>query len=78
MSRADQRTTKGRHATADAPEPADSARRRYEAPVIVDLGELARAAAFCQGGHGESNIDCGGGNGATGLCGGGNAATYSG
>ena len=52
----------------DAPEE----KRRYEAPVVVPLGELAKGSGLCATGSGDAD-DCMTGNGAD-WCGTGNAA----
>lgn len=60
---------------ADQPPPGRGgpARRTYEPPRVLDLGELAVGAFACAGGPGDSNPGaCGGGNGADLSCGGGN------
>jgi len=50
---------------------------KYEAPQLVDLGELARAMSYCPGGRVDAE-GCGGGRAAGGACGGGGGAAGSG
>lgn len=49
---------------------------KYQAPIVMPLGELIRGRGYCQGGP-TANDGCGGGSQATGGtgCGGGNQAT---
>ncbi len=77
------RSEHGSPPRAAAPGPATgpaAAPRRlpYATPQLIDLGELAQAAAFCRGGPHEAGGDCGGGNRAVGTCGGGHGAAISG
>ena len=58
----------------DAPE---TEKPRYEAPQLIDLGELARAMTYCPGGRTDAE-GCGGGRSAGGACGGGGGAAGSG
>ena len=48
---------------------------KYEAPIVVDLGELARGAGACSAGSGDTDTCTAGGAALTACTAGGSAAT---